>query len=305
MNGVKNNMKKLLSKNIFLIFTLIMVFLPHSVFASTVYIDSDHSDFYVGDNIIFYIRVDSENKNINAVEGNISLNYSPESFSVNNLSLSESDFSLWPHKPSLSDDLKIISFAGGIPKGLNSTNAILFKIVLNFKQTGQVMLTPSDVAVYLNNGKGTKDITDGKSMIINILPQKPNSQPVDDWNNHVLKDETPPEPFEIFIGQEGSVFDGEKFLSFNAIDKQSGISYYEVIEGNLPPARSGSTYILKEHNKLIKVTVIAYDTAGNARESEYNPKSSYLNLAVIIPFILLLFVVFLVFKKKKNDFVQK
>jgi len=300
-------MKKFLNKNIFLIFTLVVIFLPYPIFAATVYIDTNHSDFFVGDSIIFNVRINSESKNINTVEGNILLKYEPESVFINHLILSESNFSLWPHEPLLSDDLKTISFVGGIPRGLNSKDAVLFKIVLNLEKVGQITLTPSDIAVYLNDGKGTKDVVNNKSLVVNVLSQKPNSQSVNDWSSVISTDKTPPEAFEIFAGQEGSVFNGKKFISFNTTDKQSGIGYYEVIEGNLPPVRSGNTYILQEQNKPVKVVVIAHDISGNTRKSIYNPTVfNTLYPIIIILIIIFLIINFLIFKKKKNNgFIQK
>jgi hypothetical protein len=286
-------MKKVLKKIRYAFTIAILLSLPSLVSASNVYIDTNHSEFYEGDSVIFSVRVDSQTKNINTVEGNILLNYSPESASIGKLSLSESDLSLWPQKPTLSEDFKIISFSGGIPKGLNSADAVVFKIVLNLKKAGQITLSPSDVSVYLNDGKGTEDETTSKSLTVSVLPRKPDSQPADEWSNQVLSDKTPPEPFEIFMGQDGSVFEGKKFLSWNAIDKQSGISYYEVIEGDLPPVRSDRTYILKEQDKPIKVTIIAYDASGNTRKSVHDPANSTLfNLILAAAFIKFLILIY-------------
>ena len=56
----------LTSNGIYIILVFSAIFLPYSVFASNVYIDTSHPDFFVGDTIMFSVRVDSENKNINA-----------------------------------------------------------------------------------------------------------------------------------------------------------------------------------------------------------------------------------------------
>ncbi|MDO8493280.1 MAG: hypothetical protein Q7S19_01930, partial [bacterium] len=140
---------------------------------------------------------------------------------------------------------------------------------------------------------------------INVLPKKPDSKSVDDWGSLVSNDKTPPEPFEIYLGQESSVFEGKKFLSFSTIDKQSDIAYYEVIEGDLPPVRSRDTYILQEQNKPVKVTVIAYDTAGNARKSVYSgvsPVSYNISYPFVIIIILVLSIfVFMIFRKMKRS----
>src|SRR3989338_10559720 len=108
------------NKNILLIFTLVAFFLPYSVFASNVYIDTSHPDFFAGDTIMFSVRVDSENKNINAVEGSILLDYLAGSASLTDINTAGSKFSLWPGKPLPSESNTRISFVGGTPDGLNS-----------------------------------------------------------------------------------------------------------------------------------------------------------------------------------------
>ena len=291
---------------------------PLFVFASDVYIDTGHSDFFVGDTIMFSVRIDSENKNINAVEGTVLLDY-PTDTNIPRVPLDQqrgtlgilvdintsgSKFSLWPGKPLPSVDNTSISFAGGSPGGLNSKDAIIFNIVLKLQEVGQITLTPNNFSVYLNDGKGTKDEVSVKNLVIDVLSKKSDSQSVDDWNNLTSNDKTPPEPFEIYLGQEGSVFDGKKFLSFSTTDKQSGIAYYEVIEGDLPPVRSIDTYILQEQNKSVKVTIIAYDSALNARESiyMYSPTPDNVSYPIIIIIVFVLLILVFVIYKRRRDF---
>ncbi len=283
----------------FFILVCSTVFLPGSVSASSVSIDTNHSEFFVGDTILFSVRIDSEGKNINAVEGEVVLDHAADAVSLTDLNTSGSQLSLWPIKPLPSEHNTRISFAGGSPGGFTSNNAIVFNVVLKLQEAGQVALSLDHIGVYVNDGKGTKDAVSVKDLTIDVLPKKSDAQPVDDWSAIVLNDTTPPEPFEVYAGQEGSVFDGKKFLSFSTTDEQSGISYYEVTEDNIPPVRSNGTYVLQEQNKPVKVTVIAYDSASNARESIYNSPapatSSYsVILACIgsIVFIILLVVVF-------------
>lgn len=298
-------MKILSNKKKYFILLFIAIFLPCSVFASNVYIDTDHPEFFVGDTIMFSVHVNSENKNINAVEGSVLMDYGADLISLIDVNTSGSKFSLWPGKPLPSVSNTSISFAGGSPGDLNSKDAIVFNIILKLQKAGQIILTPKNIGVYLNDGKGTKDEVSVKNLVIDVLPKKSDLQSVDDWGNLISKDTTPPEPFEIYLGQEGSVFDGKKFLSFSTTDEQSGISYYEVVEGGLPPVRSNDTYILQEQNKPTKVVIIAYDSAGNARESVYTSPISpnYVMYFVIIIFVILLVFIFRKMRKTKNEFI--
>lgn len=301
-------MDKLFNKKIcFLILAFNALLLPHSAFAANVYLETAHTEFFLGDTVLIDVKIDSENKEINAVEGKISLEYLPDTVLIRDISLSGSSFPLWPGKPSLSEDLKTISFVGGVPSGLTSRDATLFKIALNLKNTGQIILNPADISVYLNDGKGTKDVINTQNLALNVLPQETDYEPINELEILISGDKTPPEPFEVVAGQDDSVFDGKKFLSFSTVDEQSGIKYYKVKEGDLPPVRSNGTYVLQNQDTPTRVTVVAYDAAGNARESVYDSEYPYFNLAVIIALIALLLVVvgFVVKKRKKNDFVQK
>ncbi len=299
-------MKIICNKKIYSILVLGAMLLPGSALASSVYINTNHSEFFVGDTVLFNVRVDSEGKNINAVEGEVLLDHAADSVSLTDITTSSSAFSLWPSKPLLSERKTRISFAGGSPGGFVSRDAVVFNIVLKLQKAGKVALSPNNIGVYLNDGKGTEDKVRVQDLIVDVLPRESDSKAVDDWSNIVLNDKTLPEPFEIYAGQEGSVFDGKKFLSFSTTDGQSGISYYEVIEGDLPPARSSNTYVLQEQNKPVKVTIVAYDSAGNVRESVYNSPTSIVSYAAVIIFIGILFLIVLLFVVyRKTRKVQK
>src|SRR3989344_3097152 len=153
----KISMKIVSNKKIYFILVVSALFLPYSVFASNVYIDTGHPDFFVGDTILFSVRVDSENKNINAVEGSVMLDYLTELVSLIDINTAGSKFSLWPGKPLPSESNTSISFTSGAPGGLNSRDAIIFNIVLKLQKTGQITLAPNNFSVYLHDGMGTKD----------------------------------------------------------------------------------------------------------------------------------------------------
>lgn len=296
-----------LPKTLITFLALSTVLFPSIALASSVYISTSHSEFYEGDTILFSVRIDSEGKNINAVEGSVLLDYATEAVSLVDINTADSVISLWPNKPLPSERNTRVSFAGGSPGGFTSDDAVIFNVVLKLLSTGPVALSPKNIAVYLHDGKGTEDEVRENDFLINVLPRVPGREAVDDWSVAVLNDTTPPEPFEVYGGQDDSVFDGRKFLSFNTTDTQSGISYYEVIEGDLPPVRSNETYILQEQDTPTTVVVRAYDSAGNMRESVYTPPatSTTSNLPVlivvgIVVFIILLAILVVIFRKLRK-----
>lgn len=91
-------------------------------------------------------------------------------------------------------------------------------------------------------------------------------------NRKLLIDTTPPEPFAIRVTQ-GTTPSDFPLLNFEAVDKTSGVEKYELTIADKEPlivtpdeARLG--YLLKElEDGTYTIKVIAYDKAGNKRES--------------------------------------
>ncbi len=288
------------SKKIYFILAFSAIFLPSSVLASSVYIDTNHSEFFVGDTILVSVHVDSESKNINAVEGEVLLDHAADAFSLTDINTSGSQFSLWPIKPLPSEHNARISFAGGAPGGFVSKDAIVFNIVLKLQKAGQIALSPNNIEVYLNDGKGTKDEVSVKDLIINVLPKKSDAKAADDWSRIISNDKTAPESFEITIGQDPSIFDNQHFVSFFTTDAESGVAFYEVQEGERGFVRTESPYVLKDQSLQSLVKIKAVDKAGNERIEELMPFAPtvpfYKNILFwIAVFIIIIIVIFYVF----------
>ena len=175
----------------------------------------------------------------------------------------------------------------------------MFKDVLNLKNTGPITLNPTNISVYLNDGKGTKEVSKTENFTINVLTQKTGHKPVNDLETLVSEDKTPPKSFQIVAGRDDSIFEGKRFLSFSTTDEQSGIKYYEVIEDNLPPIRSNGTYVLLNQDRSIKVIVLAYDAAGNVRKSTYG-STPYNLIYLVITILVLSTVAFVIYKKRRR-----
>ncbi len=280
------------------------VWLPHAAHAATLYLDSDQSSFHVGDTALIRVRIDTEGQVINAVEGALALDHAAEAVSLRDINTAGSRFSLWPGKPLPSERNTRITFTGGSPDGINARDANILSIVLELRAAGTVSLTPQTIAAYVHDGKGTADVVRSRDLVIEVLPAAADSPGTDAWRTIVESDVTPPEPFEIQLGQDRSTFDGKKFISFNTTDGQSGISHYEVSEQGLPPVHSANTYVLREQDAPVSVTVTAYDAAGNMRESTYHPatarQTSYAAIGVFVGVLLLLLVVLVRRRRRRS-----
>jgi len=274
--------------------------IPASASAATVYLQSSRSTMAVGDTAVVTVKIDADAAVLNSVEGDIvfSSSTSAGSVIVQQFSLAESAFGLWPRTPSLSQDATDVSFVGGVPGGFSIEGATVFKIIVQAKNAGTITISPKNISVFANDGKGTKVATTIKNLSITVTPQKAGAQAVDDWASVVTKDVTPPEPFIIVLGQDPSIFSGKKFAFFSAVDNQSGIAYYDVSENGAAPVRSGSMYELQDQTGNVKLTVTAYDKAGNKTIAMY-PSSTGSNFswAEIIVAVVVLLVLYFVLKK--------
>jgi hypothetical protein len=251
-----------------------------------------------GDTIVVDVKMNSEKQSINVVDGNIVLN-NATNLVVREISLAGSSFSIWPKKPALSPDKKTISFVGGVPGGINSEDANIFKIILEAKNIGRTIIYPENVLAYINDGKATKSTVSTRRAEFDVT-NKDNLPANDEWSSAILADKTPPEDFVIDIGQDASMFDGKKFATFTVLDKETGIDYYTVSENGDEGEKSGNMYVLKNQKTDPYLKVVAYDKAGNKKESFYPQKAgsgvSNFNSIVIIFVLLVLIAIYFVRK---------
>lgn len=264
-----------------------------SVFGSTAvdagtYIGT-HGDIHSKDTVAIDIILDTEGKTLNALEGTISL--SGAGFIVKDISVAGSSLTIWPRKPSLSDDGSLVTFTGGTPVGVNDSHVPLFTLFVQTASPGNLTVTHASVVGYLNDGLGTKVTFKQHSNTVPVLAEA--DEPFDAQAAIILSDNQPPEPFTIEILQDPTVYAGMKYASFETTDKRSGVGYYEIVEGSNAPVRVGTTYVLQNQSKIESLTVRAFDKAGNIRTETYSGTGGFpwLVLAIIIP-VLALAVIF-------------
>jgi hypothetical protein len=282
---------------------LSIVSIPASVSAATVYLQSSRDSISVGDTAIVTVKIDADTDTINSVEGDIVFSTSTKGdLTIQQSDVAGSVFSLWPETPSVSQNGSDIFFVGGIPGGFSSNDATVFKIIVQAKTAGSVMITPQNISAYANDGKGTQVPIETKDLVINISPHKAGTSTTNDWNTIIATDTTPPTPFTITIVQNPSIFSGKKFALFNAVDNQSGIDYYDVFENGAPAVRSGTMYELQNQSGNVTLKVVAYDKAGNERVATYTSQSTGaggtgINWTLIIIIIIVLVILFFLYKK--------
>lgn len=253
------------SISIYILAIFCLLILPVHANALSVSINTENT-VHAKDVFIVNVSVDTEGQPINTIEGDIVFSDGSKNFEIRDVSIAGSAMTLWPRRPSLSTNGDSISFTGGVPGGV-SGNISLFKIIVYTRNPSELRVGAHDVVAYANDGKGTALNIANTESIISIID--PLTDPIDRWTELVSKDNIPPEPFEIVLYQDPSLYGGQKFLSFGAVDMQSGVAYYEVQEGQALPVRTGDQYVLVNQDKTEDIIVTAYDIAGNARSGVF------------------------------------
>lgn len=146
-------------------FLFLGIFFSNPILAKalTIYTYNDFSNFKIGETNTIKIFIDTEDEEINVLEGKIKINGPAEIFNINTTG---SIFSLWAEKPEIKNNEEI-NFTGGVQGGVYGKDLKLFVFDLVRKDKGQISIEPIDIAGYLNDGVGTKIENIDTNMLIN------------------------------------------------------------------------------------------------------------------------------------------
>jgi len=254
------------------------------------YLEPSRGEYRAGDSFILETRIDTQGECINAVEVDIS--FPNNLLALEDFSTGESILSHWIEKPTTADINRInsegrLSFSGGIPGGYcgriagdpaltNILGKIIFRIPsLTIGGTAD-NLAKIDILsgskVFLHDGRGTEAKLNVQPAEIFISDKATSTQSL--WQKQLSEDDIPPEPFVIELKSSPGMFDGQYFIVFWAIDKQTGVDHFEVKEGYRDFKSAESPYLLEDQTLGGKIMVKAVDKAGNERTVEYLPEEN-------------------------------
>jgi len=273
-----------MAKKLVLLCLLLVVLsvLPLGAEAVVLYLEPDSGEYAPGDTFLVEIRINTEGECMNVVEANLS--FPQDILEAVDVSQGESILTLWVKTPTINQSSGLISFIGGIPgeycgriAGDPGPSNLLGKII--FRVPGMMVSeSKENIAevkfldssqVLLSDKLGTKAELTTQGAIFKIL-----SEPgvlKDEWQEMIERDNIPPEPFEIEVYQDPLIFEGKYFIIFSTTDKQTGVDYYEVKEGDREWKEGRSPYLLEDQSLQSIIKVRAVDKAGNKRIAEYTP----------------------------------
>lgn len=246
---------------------------PINVMAAVLLLEAEQTEYQVGDIFMVDVVLDSQGDYINAVEAKIKFNQ--EVLQAENFSQGNSVLTLIVEQPNISNKEGIISFSGGTPNGFEGKNGLLGRVVFKAKSAGRAKIEfLSSSRALLNDGMGNKaDLKfSGLNFKINPFSDTEERQAIDDWQKFIEQDIASPESFKIYLNQDPDVYGGQYYIIFYATDKQTGVSYYEVKEGDGDWQEAKSPYLLQDQTLSQKIYVKAADKAGNERIEIMPPK---------------------------------
>jgi hypothetical protein len=259
--------KKILISSFLFLFTT-------PAFSATVSFVSDKQSFAQNEEFLVSIYLDTEGEILNAFEGKIL--FPVDFLTEKEIRDGNSFVNFWIEKPTSVPDGKggksgVIAFSGITPGGFSGTKGLLFSIVFQATQSGNIVIKMENLRFLKNDGVGTETKVSSspllfvikKEILIPSLIVEP------------IQDNEPPEDFTPIISSDPNIFDGKYFLVFATQDKGSGIDQYLVSEDNgisFSPAHS--PYLLENQSLDNKIIVKAVDKTGNQKTAEIQPKNS-------------------------------
>ena len=251
------------------------------------YLDPSEGEYRQNDTFIVSVRINPEEECANAIQADLS--FPQNSLEVQDISKGSSIISFWVKEPEFSNNNGFVSFAGGIPGGFcglllgdPGESNLLGRIIFKTKESGGDPTSArieflNTSQVLLNDGLGTPAKLTAEGAAFEIKEVRPPGEvvPLNEWREEIEKDKIPPESFEIAINQDPTIFNGEYFIAFQTSDKQTGIDYYEVKEGDGEWQKTQSPYLLLDQGLRSIIKVKAVDKVGNERVAEYRPTQKF------------------------------
>ncbi len=263
---------------------------PAVTHGAVLYLEPSSGEYRAGDSFIMEARIDTQGECINAVEVDIA--FPNDLLALEDFSTGDSILSHWIEKPTTADINRIndegkMSFSGGIPGGYcgriagdpsltNILGKIIFRIpsltIGGSKDSSAEIKILSDSRVFLHDGRGTEAKLNVQPAEIFISDKATGTR--SQWDEQLAADDIPPEPFVIELKSNPAMFDGQYFIVFWTLDKQTGVDHFEVKEGARDFKPAESPYLLEDQTLNGKIIVKAVDKAGNERLVEYLPEEN-------------------------------
>ena len=268
-----------------------MFIFPFSVSASEIIFQNPGHPLGVGDEFSVPVMLSSGGEDVNAVSGDIT--WSDDTLSSVNVLSANSVVSSWIEAPKISGNS--VSFSGIMPGGYEavvdpfsqkSNPGTIAAITFRVKKAGIGKIQFTDGHLFKNDGLGTEVSVSNNPLVLSFSTQG--------FGFSVSTNDTnPPEAFAPVVVNDPNIYNGQKVIVFNTADKETGIDYYEVKQGDGVWIRAGSPFLLPDQRFNGTVFVKAVDLAGNYRIGtveivQKNPIPNFLIWLLVVVLIIIL-----------------
>ncbi|MFA5853947.1 MAG: hypothetical protein WC866_02555 [Patescibacteria group bacterium] len=253
-----------------------------AVSAASIFAETETAPFHVGSSYVVDVFLDTENEDVNAVEG--TLVFPAESFDVEAIRDGNSTVTFWIQRPQAGTGK--IAFSGIIPGGHVGEKSFLFSVVVRPLRAGVAFFQVQEEQILLHDGKGTQASANARPLILEVAEQVVGEGDV----TYEKADLDAPETFVPVVSRDPNMFEGKYFLVFATQDKASGIDHYEVREGGGAYVTAESPYLLQNQNVNEDISVKAVDKKGHARVATVfaaKKQSSYQKYATLAMMVLI------------------
>ncbi len=255
--------------------------------AAVLSLETEKEQVSQGDIVLVSVKIDNQEECINVVQANIEVG---PGLKILGTSQDGSILSLWPQVPVVNVSGTVLDLTGGVPGGYcgrvpgdQGASNMVVKMFLQVLGAGdefeQDLALPVSTRLEFVSGKNMVLLNDGlgtaaelKLKPLELKIGAPSTTPSNAWSSELAADQIPPEAFTIEPTRDRNVFDGQYYIYFSTVDKQTGVAYYEVQEGDVAWARASSPYLLKNQKLDSVIKVRAVDWAGNYFTAEYRPR---------------------------------
>lgn len=266
--------------------------------AAGIFFEVKNPEIRAGDEFEVGFFIDTNNEDINAIEGKIT--FSENFLSVKEIKDGNSIINFWVDKPEVKNGE--ILFSGITPGGYFGKKGLIFSIIFQAEKESQGFLEVHNAKILLNDGKGTETETIISNLQFTILKQ------ISEFQSIVIgiKDTDKPENFEPVVTKDQMMFDGKYFLVFATQDKGSGLDHYEVCEGNRKCIITESPYLLQNQKLDEKITIKAIDKSGNEKVVILPPQkplvwyNNYVVIIIVVGLVLMYLICNFLWKKRRK-----
>ncbi len=282
-----------------LIFSALLLLLPLTAQGASFFFSPEQVETKIGARFEVKFIIDTEEEVVNAIEGMLKI---PDGLRVVEILHGSSLITLWIERPNVRENT--VYFSGITPGGFQGEigvargafiPGVVFTLILESVDRTTKNILPYDMVALLGDGKGTaaKVTTNSFTYV--------HSETEADFS--LENDDVPPEEFFPVVIEDALL--GEKSaLIFSTRDAQSGISHFEVKEGENDWVVTESPYVIRDQTLQSNMVVKAVDKAGNIRLAEvpaHNQGTTNLFVIWILSIIMLVAVLVTFFFKKLND----